>query len=85
MRRLFEFHHYFLAQGDVFLWVEVLSAVGTPRLKDFNTKVADAWLAIKLKVTEIMVHPRYTCETDIRYKIVQAVALTAGIYEICIA
>eukprot|EP00904_Undaria_pinnatifida_P002572 jgi/Undpi1/12315/HiC_scaffold_5.g01991.m1 len=36
-------------EGDVFLWVEVLSAVGTPRLKDFNTKVADAWLAIKLK------------------------------------
>lgn len=39
-------------QGDVFLWIEVLSAVGTPRLKDFNTKVADAWLAIKLKVSE---------------------------------
>eukprot|EP00904_Undaria_pinnatifida_P002573 jgi/Undpi1/12316/HiC_scaffold_5.g01992.m1 len=36
-------------EGDVFLWIEVLSAVGTPRLKDFNTKVTDAWLAIKLK------------------------------------
>eukprot|EP00904_Undaria_pinnatifida_P002571 jgi/Undpi1/12314/HiC_scaffold_5.g01990.m1 len=36
-------------EGDVFLWIEVLSAVGTPRLKEFNTKVADAWLAIKMK------------------------------------
>lgn len=36
-------------EGDVFLWIEVLSAVGTPRLKEFNTEVADAWLAIKLK------------------------------------
>lgn len=38
-------------QGDVFIWIEVLSSVNTPRLKDFTTRVADAWLAIKLKVT----------------------------------
>lgn len=37
-------------KGDVFLWIEVLSAADTPRLKDFNTRVADAWLAITLKV-----------------------------------
>lgn len=37
-------------QGDVFMWIEVLSAVGTPRMKDFTTRVADAWLAIRLKV-----------------------------------
>lgn len=36
-------------QGDVFIWIEVLSAAGTPRLKDFTTRVADAWLAVKLK------------------------------------
>ena len=37
-------------KGDVFLWIEILSATDTPRLRDFNTKVADAWLGIKLKV-----------------------------------
>lgn len=37
-------------KGDVFLWIEVLSATETPRLKDFNTKVADAWLNVTLKV-----------------------------------
>lgn len=31
------------------MWIEVLSAAGTPRLKDFTTRVADAWLAVKLK------------------------------------
>ncbi|CAM9160347.1 unnamed protein product [Ectocarpus sp. 6 AP-2014] len=36
-------------EGDVFLWIEILSATDTPRLKDFNTRVADAWLAITLK------------------------------------
>ncbi|CAN0101125.1 unnamed protein product [Pylaiella littoralis] len=36
-------------EGDVFLWIEVLSATDTPRLKDFNTRVADAWLALTLK------------------------------------
>ncbi|CAM9157892.1 unnamed protein product [Scytosiphon promiscuus] len=36
-------------EGDVFLWIEILSATETPRLKDFNTRVADAWLAITLK------------------------------------
>eukprot|EP00752_Nemacystus_decipiens_P008514 g7603.t1 len=39
----------FGVEGDVFLWIEILSATETPRLKDFNTKVADAWLGIKLK------------------------------------
>lgn len=43
-------------QGDVFLWIEVLSAVGTPRLKEFNTKVADAWLAIKMKVSAFVLN-----------------------------
>lgn len=33
------------------MWLEVLSAAGTPRLKDFTTRVADAWLAIRLKVS----------------------------------
>lgn len=32
------------------MWIEVLSAVGTPRVKDFTTKIADAWMAITLKV-----------------------------------
>lgn len=50
------FHPCSLIQGDVFLWIEVLSAVGTPRLKDFTTKVADAWMAIKLKVRALIVH-----------------------------
>lgn len=36
------------------MWIEVVSAIGTPRLKDFNTKVADAWLAIKLKVRALI-------------------------------
>lgn len=36
-------------EGDVFIWIEILSAAGTPRLKDFTTRVADAWLAVKLK------------------------------------
>ena len=40
-------------QGDVFIWIEVLSAVKTPRLKDFTTRVADAWLAIKLKASTL--------------------------------
>eukprot|EP00903_Cladosiphon_okamuranus_P006469 g6329.t1 len=39
----------FGVEGDVFLWIEILSATDTPRLKDFNTRVADAWLGIKLK------------------------------------
>lgn len=34
----------------MFLWIEILSATETPRLKDFNTTVANAWLGIKLKV-----------------------------------
>ena len=36
-------------QGDVFMWIEVLSAVGTPKMKDFTTRVADTWLAVRLK------------------------------------
>eukprot|EP00903_Cladosiphon_okamuranus_P014134 g13135.t1 len=36
-------------EGDVFMWIEVLSAAGTPRVKDFTTRVTDAWLAVKLK------------------------------------
>ncbi|CAM9913168.1 unnamed protein product [Ectocarpus fasciculatus] len=39
-------------EGDVFVWLEVLSAAGTPRMKDFTTRVADAWLAIRLKVNQ---------------------------------
>ena len=42
-----------MTQGDIFLWIEVLSAAGTPRLKEFVTRVVDAWLAIKLKVREL--------------------------------
>lgn len=37
-------------QGEVFMWIELLSAVNTPRLKDFFTKVMDSWLAVTLKV-----------------------------------
>ncbi|CAM9282114.1 unnamed protein product, partial [Hapterophycus canaliculatus] len=37
-------------EGDVFMWIEILCAAGTPRMKDFNTAVADAWLAVRLKV-----------------------------------
>eukprot|EP00752_Nemacystus_decipiens_P003494 g3227.t1 len=36
-------------EGDVFMWIEVLAAVGTPKMKDFCTRVADAWLAVRLK------------------------------------
>lgn len=38
-------------QGDVFVWIEVLSAVTTPKIKEYNTAIADAWLAITLKVS----------------------------------
>lgn len=40
-------------QGDVFCWIEILSAVNTPMLKAFTTRVADCWLAIKLKVSRL--------------------------------
>lgn len=32
------------------MWIEILSSVSTPRLKDYNTRVADHWLAVTLKV-----------------------------------
>eukprot|EP00904_Undaria_pinnatifida_P008489 jgi/Undpi1/4770/HiC_scaffold_18.g08123.m1 len=47
-------------EGDVFMWIEVLSSVNTPRLKDFTTRVADAWLAIKLKDGTPAAHPHWT-------------------------
>lgn len=54
-------------QGDVFIWIEVLSSVNTPRLKDFTTRVADTWLAIKLKVRVIQ-YTRYARDSlDISY------------------
>lgn len=43
-------------QGDVFCWLEVLSAVNTPRLKDYTTQVADLWLAVKLKASYLKLH-----------------------------
>ncbi|CAM9741720.1 unnamed protein product [Ascophyllum nodosum] len=36
-------------EGDVFIWIEVLSAVTTPLLKPYCTAITDAWLAITLK------------------------------------
>lgn len=45
--------HYLHLQGDVFCWIEVLSAVNTPKLKAFTTRVADFWLSIKLKVSQL--------------------------------
>ncbi|CAM9411402.1 unnamed protein product [Laminaria digitata] len=47
-------------EGDVFIWIEVLSSVNTPRLKDFTTRVADAWLAIKLKDGSQAAFPHWT-------------------------
>lgn len=32
------------------MWIEILSAVNTPRLKEYSTRVVDQWLAITLKV-----------------------------------
>lgn len=39
-----------VCQGDVFMWIEILAAVITPRFKDYATRVADAWLSVRLKV-----------------------------------
>lgn len=51
-------------QGDVFMWIEILSASGTPRLKDFTTRVADAWLAVKLKDGTQAGHPHWAKWND---------------------
>ncbi|CAN0224179.1 unnamed protein product [Ectocarpus sp. 6 AP-2014] len=51
-------------EGDVFMWLEVLSAAGTPRLKDFTTRVADAWLAIRLKDGSQAAYPHWAKWSD---------------------
>ena len=40
----------------MFIWIEVLSAVTTPLLKPYCTAIADAWLAIKLKVRLLQIY-----------------------------
>ncbi|CAM9747545.1 unnamed protein product [Pylaiella littoralis] len=46
-------------EGDVFIWIEVLSAAGTPKVKDYTTRVADAWLAIRLKDGSQAAYPHW--------------------------
>lgn len=61
-------------QGDVFCWLEVLSAVNTPRLKDYTTKVADLWLTVKLKVSCLELR-MYSMLNAVKHVLRNAVAL----------